>query len=269
MIKCENCKFNNPKGAITAIIFNDNKLLMLKRNEEPFNGRWDLPGGYMNATETPEGAMGREIKEEMNCEADLTFIKVFPGNGYWKDEKFPIISHVFLAELKGEIQLNNENSDYQYRDLKGILAEETAFDSNIEIIKWLQTKFIFDLDRVRELMSQLDSTAELKEYSLYKAILQGYLATEYDGDKLIGMGWAFPRQTLLRKQAVVEDMIVDESQRGRGLGTKILRRLHEMAKEDGVEMIELTTNPKRIAANELYKKEGYWLHETNHYLKKI
>ena len=89
---------------------------------------------------------------------------------------------------------------------------------------------------------------------------------DYDKNKLIGMGWIFPRQTLLRRQAVVEDMIVDESQRGKGLGEKILRDLIKWAKKEGIEVIELTTNPKRLAANALYKKVGFKLHETNHYL---
>ena len=80
------------------------------------------------------------------------------------------------------------------------------------------------------------------------------------------MGWIFPRQTMLMCQAVVEDMIVDESQRGKGLGEKILRDLIKWAKRNGVEVIELTTNPKRLAANSLYKKVGFKLHETNHYL---
>jgi len=83
------------------------------------------------------------------------------------------------------------------------------------------------------------------------------------------MGWIFPRRTLLRKQAVVEDMIVNGNYRGQGLGEKILRDLIKWAKKEGIEVIELTTNPKRVAANSLYKKVGFKLHETNHYLLKL
>ena len=83
------------------------------------------------------------------------------------------------------------------------------------------------------------------------------------------MGWIFPRQTLLRHQAVIEDMIVDETYRGKGLGRKILLDLIEWAKKQGVEVVELTTNPKRIAANELYKSVGFQLHPTNHYLLRL
>ena len=80
------------------------------------------------------------------------------------------------------------------------------------------------------------------------------------------MGWIFPRTTLLRKQAVIEDMIVDEKHRGKGYGRTILKNLICWAENNGIEVIELTTNPKREAANALYKSEGFQLHETNHYL---
>lgn len=266
MNNCELCNFRNPKGCVTAVIIQNGRLLLLKRNEEPFKGMWDFLGGYMQEMEIPEETVLREVEEEIGLQGKATFIKCFPGYAYWKGEKFPIISHAFLVEIEGEIKLNEENSDYAWAPIAEI--DSVAFDSNTDILKFIKEKFAFDLDRIKELVKQLDSSAEVKEYSLYKAVLEGYLATEYDNGILVGMGWAFPRQTLLRKQAVVEDMIVDESQRGKGLGFKILDSVIQQAKADGCEMIELTTNPKREAANKLYQKYGFQLHVTNHYLYK-
>jgi GNAT superfamily N-acetyltransferase len=74
---------------------------------------------------------------------------------------------------------------------------------------------------------------------------------------------------MVRRQAVVEDMIIDSAYRGRGLGREILKDLLVWAKENKMDMVELTTNPARIAANELYKSEGFQLHPTNHYLYKV
>ena len=122
---------------------------------------------------------------------------------------------------------------------------------------------------MQELVKQLDSSAVVNEQSLYKAMLNGFISKIYDGEKLIGMGWIFPRQTLLRRQAVVEDMIVDDAYRGKGYGQKILLELLAWAKKEKMDMVELTTNPKRIAANELYKKVGFNLHPTNHYLYSV
>ncbi|MBI4599472.1 GNAT family N-acetyltransferase [Candidatus Uhrbacteria bacterium] len=122
------------------------------------------------------------------------------------------------------------------------------------------------LEEVRTLVSQLDPSAVVDEQSLASAQRDGYVSIVKDGDILVGMGWIFPRQTLLRKQAVIEDMVVHEAYRGRGYGEKIMRDCIDWARKNGVEVIELTTNAQRIAANALYKKCGFILHETNHYL---
>lgn len=267
-MKCKLCEFNNPKGTATAVILNEGKILLLKRSEEPFKGQWDLPGGFMNAGETPGEAIRREVKEELNVECDFTFIDWFPGVAYWHGEDFAVLSHAYLVNPHSPISLNKEeNEDHAWVLIKDV--HSIAFDSNQKIIDFLKGKFIFDMEQIKKLISQLDSSATVSEQSFYKAILNGYVSVIREGEKLIGMGWIFARQTALRKQAVVEDMIVDEAYRGRRLGEKILLDLIRWAKDNGVDTIELTSSPKRIAANELYKKTGFKLHSTNHYLYKV
>lgn len=269
MPECEICAFKNPKVTATAVIFNEGRLLVAKRNEEPFRGQWDLIGGYASEGEGPEQAMRRELKEELDVEAALDLIGCFPGVAFHKDHTFPIASFVYLAEPKGEIRLNSrENSELRWVGLNEI--KEIAFDSNKKILEFVKRKLAFNLEEVRELVKQLDPTAEVKEYSLYRAVFNGHLKKEYDDQgRLIGLGWIFPRQTMLRKQAVIEDMVVAEAMRGKGLGRKILEGLVAWAKDQGVEVIELTSNPKRVAANNLYKSFGFQLHPTNHYLYRI
>mgnify|MGYP001566580330 CR=1 FL=1 len=270
-MKCEICQFNNPKATVTAIILRNNSLLLLKRNEEPFKDYWDFLGGYMNEGEIPEVAMIREVKEEIGIEPlDVTFFQAIPGKAYWKDKEFPILSQFFLVDIGDkEIKLNNENSQYTWIPLKDFDPEIIAWDSNQAMAKVIKEKFTFNLEIVRELVKQLDPIAEFKEQSLYRAILNGYVSKFFINETLVGLGWIFPRQTLLRKQAIIEDMIVSESCRGMGIGRLILKDLLGWAKENNMDMVELTTNPNRIAANELYKSEGFWLHNTNHYLYNV
>ncbi len=265
---CEICAFNNPKATVTAIIIKGNKLLVLKRNEEPFKGKWDLPGGYMSGNiESAEEALKRELKEEFGIDnIKLTFIRSTTGSAQWKNKNYATFNNFYLTEIEGEIKLNEENSEYTYVDLKDINPKDNAFESNQEMVSWVKEHFTFDLARIKELVGQLDPSAVVNEQSLYKAILDGFIAKKYDGDKLIGMGWIFPRQTLLRRQAVIEDMIVDSAYRGKGYGEEILLQLLEWAKKEGMDTIELTTNPQRLAANSLYQKVGFKIHPTNHYL---
>jgi 8-oxo-dGTP diphosphatase len=256
--------------AVTVAIIKDNKLLILKRKNDPYKGRWDLPGGYMSADEYPEQAIKREMKEELGVDVKVNFIKYFPGSSVWKEKVFSVLGFFYLGDIGNqEIKLNGENSEYEWIPINDLLPENIVYDTNQKFVEWIKENYAFDLEQVKNLISQLDSSAEFREHFLYEAILNGHLAVRYQDDKLVGMGWIFPRRTALRRQAVVEDMIVDESQRGKGLGGDILEELIRWAKDNNIEMIELTSNPKRVAANQLYKKHGFQLHPTNHYLYSI
>ena len=125
------------------------------------------------------------------------------------------------------------------------------------------------MDNVVKLVHELDSSASVKEQFLYKAILSGRVAKVRRRGRIVGMGWMFIRQTILRKQGVIEDMIVDEKYRGKGIGREILQKLIRLAKSEGVEVLELTTNKRRLAANKLYRSVDFVLHPTNHYLLKL
>ncbi len=270
MSECELCNFNNPKCSVTAAIIKDNKLLLLKRNEEPFKDKWDLPGGYMSPEETPESAIKREVKEELGIDCTVIPIIELSGTAYWKNKNFPILSHFFLVDIENqEIKLNEENTEFLWIPLKDIKWQDIAWDSNRKFIETIIGNLMFDLKRVEELIKQLDSTAELNEQRLYRAFIQGGCTTLYENGELIGLGWAFIRETMLRKQAVIEDMIVDEAHRGKGYGKQLLNNLIEICKSQGVEVIELTTNPKRVAAHALYESFGFKIHITDHMLLKI
>ena len=158
--ECEICKFENPKCSVTAIILKENKLLVLKRNEEPFKGKWDLPGGYMSKEELPETSIKREIYEELKVEPKITFIKTFPGYGHWNGKKFPVVNHFYLCEIGNqEIELNGENSEYRWIPLKELDPDNIAFDSNREMSHWIINNFVFDIERIKELVKHLDPSA--------------------------------------------------------------------------------------------------------------
>lgn len=70
-------------------------------------------------------------------------------------------------------------------------------------------------------------------------------------------------------RAVIEDVIVDESVRGRGIGEALVRRGLEIAREKGASGVTLTSNPKREAANRLYQRMGFARRETNTYIFKF
>ncbi len=66
-------------------------------------------------------------------------------------------------------------------------------------------------------------------------------------------------------RAIIEDVIVDESARGRGIGEALVRRLLQLARDRGASGVALTSNPRREAANRLYLRMGFVRRETNSY----
>ena len=70
-------------------------------------------------------------------------------------------------------------------------------------------------------------------------------------------------------RARIEDVVVDESMRGRGIAVHVVERALEIAREKGADGVALTSNPKREAANRLYQKVGFKKWETNVYFYKF
>jgi len=66
-------------------------------------------------------------------------------------------------------------------------------------------------------------------------------------------------------RARIEDVVVDEPARGRGLAVELVQRALIIAREKGADGVALTSNPRRESANRLYQKVGFKRWETNVY----
>jgi len=70
-------------------------------------------------------------------------------------------------------------------------------------------------------------------------------------------------------RSIIEDVIVDNSARGQGIGEALVKHAIEVAREKGASNISLTCNPMREAANRLYQRMGFKKRETNAYQIKL
>ncbi|CAM3600287.1 (deoxy)nucleoside triphosphate pyrophosphohydrolase [Erysipelothrix urinaevulpis] len=101
-----------------AVILQDDKILVTKRIGEEFDGQWEFPGGKVEAGETHEETVIREIKEELSV--DIKVNQYFDTITYQYDS-FHLTMHLFFCEIKyGELVLN------EHSDAKWLMIDELS-----------------------------------------------------------------------------------------------------------------------------------------------
>jgi NAD+ diphosphatase len=103
-LKCRECGFLyfiNPVSAVTALIFDDEKrLLLTRRRHEPARGMLDLPGGFVDQGEKGEDALIREIREELNLTIDqYYFFGTFPNEYLFEGIVYFTLDIVFICKI--------------------------------------------------------------------------------------------------------------------------------------------------------------------------
>ena len=91
---------------VAAIIRKGDKIFATERGYGPWKDWWEFPGGKMEAGESPEEALVREIREELS--ADIA-IDRFLSTIEWDYPEFHLTMHCFLCSLKGEALHLNEH----------------------------------------------------------------------------------------------------------------------------------------------------------------
>lgn len=95
------------------------------------------------------------------------------------------------------------------------------------------------------------------------------LVARDDENKIVGSLILITYKVPTGIRSIIEDVVVDESARGKGIGEALILKAIEIAKEKKAFNISLTSNPLRVAANKLYQKLGFQKRDTNPYQMKL
>ena len=89
------------------------------------------------------------------------------------------------------------------------------------------------------------------------------IATE--GDVILGTLTLVTFRIPTGVRSWIEDVVVDEAGRGKGVGDALNRFALDVARSKGAKTVDLTSRPSREAANRLYRRIGFVQRETNIY----
>ena len=92
-----------------------------------------------------------------------------------------------------------------------------------------------------------------------------YLLVAREADRIVGMLTLVIFRIPTGVRAWIEDVAVDAEARGKGVGEALSREAIRIAASRNVRTVELTSRPKREAANRLYGKIGFEPRDTNVY----
>ncbi|MFA5210892.1 MAG: NUDIX hydrolase [Patescibacteria group bacterium] len=145
-------------ACVDVIIKNEEgKILLTKRNVEPFKNTWILPGGRMKLGELPLITAQREIFEETGLQIEpkkLYGVYADPN----RDPRCYTVSIIYVAEISGgEMIKTLEVSAYKWID-KNEIPQEIGFDHR-DII---EDFFKFPEEQ------QIDNNFKNKDFNLFK-----------------------------------------------------------------------------------------------------
>jgi len=131
--KCGHQDFNNPITAVAALILDaDDQLLLIRRAREPSKGKLAMPGGFVDAGESLETAVQREVEEEIGLTlTSLRYLCSGPNQYVYHDLARPVCDVFFEASTRSfdVVMQESEVAGWELAALTDIAPEALAFDS--------------------------------------------------------------------------------------------------------------------------------------------
>jgi NADH pyrophosphatase NudC (nudix superfamily) len=129
---CDYTHWNNPTPVLAAVIEYQGKVLLAQNAAWP-GKMFALITGFMEAGETPQGGMSREIKEETNLDtSELNLI------GVYDFQRMNQVIIAYHAVCQGEVQLSPELVDYRLMELADVKCWPAG--TGYALADWLRSR---------------------------------------------------------------------------------------------------------------------------------
>jgi len=133
----------NPRVAVGAVVFKDERVLLVRRGQPPSEDLWAIPGGSVEIGETLQEAAEREILEE-------TGITVRAGEPVYtfdvidRDSAGKIRFHYVIVDLAADYVTGEPKAGDDAAEARWVTAQEIdTLPVSPPTLKLLKTKFGF------------------------------------------------------------------------------------------------------------------------------
>lgn len=112
-----------------VVVYHENKILMCKRQFDPFKGKLNLVGGKIEDHEIPIDAAYRELFEETGIKKSMISLRHFMDFNY---HYYDTLLEVYVGQLKQSIELKEEVNELLWVDEDSdFFSDDYAGDGNI------------------------------------------------------------------------------------------------------------------------------------------
>lgn len=285
-------RYPHPAVTTDCVVFSHDGLilnvLLVKRGNEPYKGRWALPGGFLNPDETVEEGAVRELWEETGIKVPgLRQLRVYSAPD--RDRRERIISVAFMAVIDPqEVTGGDDAVEARWFPLSEL--PDLAFDHN-EILHdaLLQLKQFAEPRFRRAVASDIPAVEAIMKKAVGKMLAEGkcqwdetyptavHIADDIERGighvlEIDGRPVAYGAILINGEPAydnldgkwlsdddyvVVHRIAVDTDMSSRGLGRTFMNEVADYAVLNGVHSFKIDTNFDNSAMLHLLKSLGF------------
>lgn len=142
MLSLSSMEYKSPSITADGILIKNQQILLVKRKNQPFKGKWALPGGFVEYEEKTEDTVIREVLEETGLKTKINQLAGVYSDPDRDPRGHTITVAYILDIIGGELVAGDDASDVKFFNVKEL--PNLSFDHS-KIINEVLQRFYHDV----------------------------------------------------------------------------------------------------------------------------